>query len=154
MSFSDYKRMHWVVCKTCRMSREDIGRRVREIFRVCLRKESEQQRGHVFRGKWAQFLRKNLVKIFFCCGRPYCTNPYSPYGFGTEIEAILGTVFKAIFRFSMVVFGPYKTVRTADCGYGRGWTAVRFRHEKRGRFLWDRFGAVRYFPWLEMLFCC
>jgi hypothetical protein len=37
--------------------------------------------------------------------------------------------------------------------YERGRTTIRFWHGKRGRFLWDRFGAVRYFPWLEMLFC-
>jgi hypothetical protein len=44
-----------------------------------------------------------------------------PYRFGMEIEAIFGTVFGAIFSFSVVVFGPYGTVRTVDCG-----------HEKRG----------------------
>jgi hypothetical protein len=80
-------------------------------------------------------------KFFFCCGRSYCTDPYSPYGyvqsygFGTEIEAIFGTVLEAIFRFSVVVFGPYETVRTVDCGhektrYIRGRTAVRFWHGK------------------------
>jgi hypothetical protein len=55
-----------------------------------------------------------LAEIFFCCGMPYCTDPYSlydslqsvqPYGFGMEIEANFGTVFEAIFRFSVVVLG-------------------------------------------------
>jgi hypothetical protein len=44
-----------------------------------------------------------------------------PYGFGREIEAIFGTIFKAVFRFSVAVFGPYGIVRTTDC-----------EHEKRG----------------------
>jgi hypothetical protein len=67
------------------------------------------------------------AELFFCCGRPYCTDPYSPYnfiqlyGFGTEIEAVLGTIFKVDFRILFVVSGPYGTVRTTDC-----W------HENRG----------------------
>jgi hypothetical protein len=44
-----------------------------------------------------------------------------PDGFGTKIEAIFGTVFEAVFRFSVVVFGPYRTVRTSVYG-----------HEKQG----------------------
>jgi hypothetical protein len=96
-----------------------------------LREKSEQQRGHIFRGKWEQFPRKIFCdfwpNFFFCCGRPHCTDPYSlydsvePYGFGMEIEVIFGTIFEAIFRFSMAVCGSYGTVRTVDCG-----------HEKRG----------------------
>jgi hypothetical protein len=42
-------------------------------------------------------------------------SPYSQYGFGTEIEAVLGTIFEADFRFLFVVSGPYGTVRTTDC---------------------------------------
>jgi hypothetical protein len=50
-------------------------------------------------------------------------DPYSSYdsvqsyGIGTEIEAIFGSIFEAIFRFSVVVFGAYGTVRTVDCGH-------------------------------------
>jgi hypothetical protein len=29
------------------------------------------------------------------------------------------TVFEAIFKFSVVVFGPYEPVRTVDCGHGK-----------------------------------
>jgi hypothetical protein len=55
-----------------------------------------------------------LAEIFFCYGRSYCMDPYSPYDyvqsvqsyrFGIEIEVIFDTVFKAIFRFLVVVFG-------------------------------------------------
>ena len=68
--FHIYKKMHWVVCKTCW---EDIGRRVKEIFWVSLREESEQQRGHIFQGRRAQIQRKFYVifwaKLIFYCGR-------------------------------------------------------------------------------------
>jgi len=30
---------------------------------------------------------------------------------------MFGSVFEVIFRFSMVVFGSYGTVRTVDCGH-------------------------------------
>jgi hypothetical protein len=79
---------------------------------------------------------------------------YSRTDLGTKIEAIFGTIYEAVYRFFVVVSGPYRIVRTGDYGYRRGRTTVQFWHEKRCRFLWDRFGAVRYFPWLEMLFCC
>jgi hypothetical protein len=77
-----------------------------------------------------------------------------PYGFGMEIEVIFGMDFEADFSFLFAIFGLYEAFRTVDCGHGKqgrkGQTAVRFWHGKQGRFLWDSFGAVRYFPWLEM----
>jgi hypothetical protein len=82
-----------------------------------LREESEQQRGHVLRKIFCEFLRP---KYFSAVGgrtvriRTVCT-----YGFGMEIEAIFGTVFEAVFRFSVGFFGPYGTVRTSDCGHGK-----------------------------------
>jgi hypothetical protein len=85
------------------------------------------------------------------------TVPYR-YGFGTKSRH-----FWHGFRGNFQIFGgcfwavrnsPYSGLWARKTRYGRGWTTVRFWHEKRGRFLWDRFGAVRYFPWLEMLFCC
>jgi hypothetical protein len=36
-----------------------------------------------------------------------------------EIEVIFGTIFEAIFKFSVVVFGLYETVRTVNCGHGK-----------------------------------
>ena len=42
-----------------------------------------------------------------------------PYGFGTEIEAIFGMIFKANSRFFVVVSRPYRTVHTGDCGHGK-----------------------------------
>jgi hypothetical protein len=35
-----------------------------------------------------------VALLFFCCERPYCTDPYSPYGFGMKIKAVLGTFFE------------------------------------------------------------
>jgi hypothetical protein len=32
MSFSDYKRMHWVVCKTCRMFEKTSGGELERFF--------------------------------------------------------------------------------------------------------------------------
>jgi hypothetical protein len=92
-----------------------------------LREESEKQRGHVVQGKWARFPRKFfcefLAEIFFYCGRLYYTDPYSPYdsvqsyGFGIEIEVIFGTIFEDFFRFSVAIFGPYRTIRTMNYGH-------------------------------------
>jgi hypothetical protein len=73
-------------------------------------------------------------------------------------RGISGTDFEANLCFLFVVFGPYEIVRTTDCGHEkRGKRRPynnTFWHGKRGRFLWDRFGAMRYFPWLEMYICC
>jgi hypothetical protein len=57
-----------------------------------------------------------LAEIFFCCGKLYCTDPYSLYRFGTKIEVIFGTDFEADFSFLFTVFGPYGIVHTVDCG--------------------------------------
>jgi hypothetical protein len=79
---------------------------------------------------------------------------HTAYGFGMEIEAFWARFSRWILDFWWLFLG-----RTSDYGaqktrYGGGCTTVRFWHEKRDRFMWDRFGVVRYFPWLEMLFCC
>jgi hypothetical protein len=77
------------------------------------------------------FGQKNL-----CCGRPYCTDPYDSvqfvqsYGFGTKIEAIFGTVFETIFKFSVVVSGSYGIVCTVYCGHRkRGTEEARQRYD-------------------------
>jgi hypothetical protein len=54
-------------------------------------------------------------------------------------RGISGTVFEADFRIFVVVFGPYRTVRTAGLWarktrYGRGHTAVRFWHKNEADF--------------------
>jgi hypothetical protein len=97
-------------------------------------------------------------KFFFVVGGRTVRIHTVSYRFGTEIEAIFGTIFKAF----QIFYGCFWVVRNSlysglwaqKTRYERGRTTVRFWHRKRGRFLWDRFGAVRYFPWLEMLFCC
>jgi hypothetical protein len=71
-----------------------------------------------------KILRVFEAEIFFCCGRSYCTDPYDSvqtYRFGKEIKVIFGTIFAVVFRLSVAVFGPYRTVRSCDCG-----------HEKQG----------------------
>jgi hypothetical protein len=76
-----------------------------------------EESGHNSREK---FSVKFLAEIFFLLWEVVLygsVQSVQPYGFGTEIEATFGTVFEAIFRFSMVVFGPYETVRTVDCGH-------------------------------------
>jgi hypothetical protein len=66
-----------------------------------------------------------LLKYFFCCGRPYCTDPYSPYDSIQSIRiwhgnrGISGMDFEVDFCFLFVVFVPYGTVRTADYGHGK-----------------------------------
>jgi hypothetical protein len=65
-----------------------------------------------------QILRKIfcgfLAEIFFCCGRPYCTNLYSPYdsiqfvesyGFGTKIEAFRARILRQISIFCSLFLG-------------------------------------------------
>jgi hypothetical protein len=56
--------------------------------------------------------------VRICTVRTIPHSPYSMYGFGTEIEAILGTVFDADFRILFAVSGPYKTINTTDCWHG------------------------------------
>jgi hypothetical protein len=49
-----------------------------------------------------------LAEIFSCCGRPYCTDPYSPcspYGFGSENRGNFGTIFEAVSRFLWLFLG-------------------------------------------------
>jgi hypothetical protein len=111
-----------------------------------LREESQQQRGHIFEGRRAQIPRKNFcefwAELFFYCGRPYCTDPYSPhnpYRFGMEIEAVLGTVFEADFRFLFAVSWPYGTVRTVDCWHGKQGTEEVIQQYRFGMFFEAKF---------------
>jgi hypothetical protein len=79
-----------------------------------------EESGHDSREKNSvNFWPKYFSAVGGLYGSVQSVHPYSPYRFGTEIEAIFGTVFEAIFRFSVVVFGPYGTVRTVDCGHGK-----------------------------------
>jgi len=81
-------------------------------------------------------------------------DPYSPYGFGKEIEAFRARISRRIFVFCSVFLGRTKQSIQLTMGMENeaegGRTTIRFWHEKQDRFMWDRFGAVRYFPWLEM----
>jgi hypothetical protein len=64
-----------------------------------------EERGHDSR---ENFFCEFLAEIFFCCGRPYCTDPYSPvqpYRFGTKIEEISGMDFEADFCFCSLFLG-------------------------------------------------
>jgi hypothetical protein len=142
-----------------------------------LREESEQQRGHVFQRSRAQIPRKKVYvfgpSYFFCYGRLYCTDPYSPYSrtnpynyvqsvqpyiFGTKIEASLGTNFEADFRFLFAISGLYKTVYTYDCWHGNRGTKEAVQQYEFGTKTEAEFiGTVlvlRYFPWLEICICC
>jgi hypothetical protein len=68
------------------------------------------------------------TELFFCCGRSYYTNSYrsysvynsvQSYGFGTEIEIVLGTDFEAKVIFMFIVYGSYKTMHTIDYWHGK-----------------------------------
>jgi hypothetical protein len=59
-----------------------------------------------------------LAELFFCCGRPYCTDPYSPYStvrIWHKNRGSFGHGFRGRFQILFVVSGPYGTVRTTDC---------------------------------------
>jgi hypothetical protein len=67
-SFSNYKRMHWVVCKT-----QHEKKRLRD-FREKLREESGQQGGGISQGRLGTFPKENLcvsvlIFITFVGGR-------------------------------------------------------------------------------------
>jgi hypothetical protein len=68
-----------------------------------------------------------VAKLFFCYERPYCTDPYSPYGFGMKIKATLGMDFEVDFIFLLAVSRQYGTVRTTDWGHGNRGTVQSVR---------------------------
>jgi hypothetical protein len=80
------------------------------------------------------------------------------YGFGTEIEEFWAQISRWIFVFYSLFLGRTEQSLQLTVGMEKeaegGQTAAWFWHGKQGRFLWDKFGVVRYFPWMEMLFCC
>jgi len=162
MSFSDYKRMHWVVCKTyC----EDIERMLRahqELERfyehAWERKVSSKEGTFLKESGHDSWEKKKSVnfwpKYFFSCGRPYCTDSYSPYDYVQFVQIWNGnrSGFGHGFRADFHIFGgcfwavrnsSYNGLSTQKMRYGRGWTVVWFWQKKQGRFLWDRFGAMR-----------
>jgi hypothetical protein len=87
-------------------------------------------------------------------GRTVCMDPYSRMDLAWKSRHFGHRISRQISVFCSLFLGRTEqfvqlTVGTENEAEG-GRTTVRFWHEKRGRFLWDRFGAVRYFPWLEM----
>jgi hypothetical protein len=58
--------------------------------------------GHESREKISVSFGPNF---FFCCRRPYCTDPYSLYGFGTKIKVASSMDFKADFIFLFIFLG-------------------------------------------------
>jgi hypothetical protein len=67
-SLSNYKRMHWVVCKIVR-------RKNLENFERALRIRGKDSKLRTFpKAKLCFVCAEN-----YCCGRPYCTDPYSLY---------------------------------------------------------------------------
>jgi hypothetical protein len=91
------------------------------------------------------FFSEFWAEMFFCCGRPYYTDPYSPYDsihlvqpyrFGMEIEAFQAQISRQIFVFCSLFLGRTKqsvqlTVGMENEAEG-GRTTIQFWHEKRG----------------------
>jgi hypothetical protein len=74
------------------------------------------------------------AKLFFCCGRLYCTDPYSVYNFvhflqiWHKIEAVLDMIFEVDFQILFIVSGSYGTICTTDCWHENRGTEQVLQH--------------------------
>jgi hypothetical protein len=116
-SFSNYKRMHWVLCKT--QWEEEIERFMRELWG-----------GEERAARWVHFPREigrisqgdflcEVAKFYCCCWRSYYTDPYSPYNKeeGTIFEVVCGHKIRGRLKCFLLLKRSYSSFHTTDYGH-------------------------------------